>query len=314
MDYTIEKKTANIATILLNYNSEEDLFISVKQLLNQKEINQKIIIVDNNSKKETIEKIKNWQKKEFPNALSGNYNLVSSKLENNSTNIYFVYNNINNGYSAGNNIGIKIADELNVNAVLIANPDMRFNNDNLYIKKLFETLISDEKTFVAGSRIVDLEGKDQSPSREGTFWEELLWFKPLFKIFFKPTSYLIPYEKKYTFKVEKIMGCCLMLKMDFLRDISYFDENTFLYSEEAILSKQVLHQNGQIVFNPNIEAVHAHKAGEKGNKYKRMLFYTKSRLYYLKNYSGYNLIKLTSLNLSYKILYILYFIMAKIRK
>lgn len=58
-----EMKTYNIATILLNYNSEEDLFESVMQLLVQKEINQKIIIVDNSSKKETIEKIKNWQKK-----------------------------------------------------------------------------------------------------------------------------------------------------------------------------------------------------------------------------------------------------------
>ena len=50
-----EMKTYNIATILLNYNSEEDLFESVMQLLVQKEINQKIIIVDNSSKKETIE-------------------------------------------------------------------------------------------------------------------------------------------------------------------------------------------------------------------------------------------------------------------
>ena len=110
------------------------------------------------------------------------------------------------------------------------------------------------------------------------------------------------------------MGCCLMLRMNFLRDIEYFDENTFLYSEEAILSKQVLQKNGHIVFNPNIEAIHAHKASEKGNKYKRMLFFTKSRLYYLRNYSGYNSIRLTSLILSYSILYILYFIMAKIKK
>ena len=54
-----EMKTYNIATILLNYNSEEDLFESVMQLLVQKEINQKIIIVDNSSKKKTIKKIKN---------------------------------------------------------------------------------------------------------------------------------------------------------------------------------------------------------------------------------------------------------------
>ena len=304
-----EMKTYNIATILLNYNSEEDLFESVMQLLVQKEINQKIIIVDNSSKKETIEKIKNWQKKEFPNALCGSYYYVSSKIDNYETNIYFVYNDINNGYSAGNNIGTRLADRLQVDAVLIANPDMRFN-DNLYIKKLYETLNSDEKILVAGSRITGLDGKDQSPSREARFWEELLWFRFIFKIFFKQSSYLISYKKNVPVIVPKIMGCCLMLKMNFLREINYLDETTFLYSEEAILSKQVLQKKGHIVFDPSIEAIHAHKASEKGNSSKRMMFFIKSRLYYLKKYSGYNFAQLTSLKISYLLLYLTHFIKA----
>ena len=299
-----------IVSILLNYNSEEDLYESVKDLLNQKEVNQKIIIVDNNSKIETVMKIKEWQENQFPNALCGSFDYVSSKIDNYDTNIYFVYNEINTGYSAGNNLGVKLADKLNADAVLIANPDMRFN-DNLYIKKLYKTLNSDVKTFVAGSKIIGLDGKDQSPSREATFNEEFFWFRFLFKLFFKPTSFLIKYNKNENIIVPKIMGCCLMLKMNFLTNINYFDETTFLYSEEAILSKQVLEKNGHIIFDPSIEAIHAHKASEKGNSSKRMLIFIKSRQYYLKKYSGYSKLKLSLLNISYGLMYLLHWIKAK---
>ena len=106
------------------------------------------------------------------------------------------------------------------------------------------------------------------------------------------------------------MGCCLMLKMNFLREINYLDETTFLYSQEAILSKQVIKKKGHIVFDPSIEAIHAHKASEKGNSSKRMMFFIKSRLYYLKKYSGYNFAQLTSLKISYLLLYLTHFIKA----
>ena len=102
-----------------------------------------------------------------------------------------------------------------------------------------------------------------------------------------------------------------MLKINFLRDINYFDETTFLYSEEAILSKQVLEKNGHIIFDSSIEAMHAHKASEKGNSSKRMLIFIKSRKYYLKRYSDYNKLKLSLLNISYGLMYLLHYIKAK---
>lgn len=307
-----------IAVVLLNYNSDEDLFVSTKQLKRQTNADLTMIIVDNASSSESITKIKAWSKTFDSNSLKGTTNEVFERINNdqidsNVVSTFIVYNDENKGYSAGNNIGIRLADHLNVDAVLIANPDMRFESEN-YVYELTKTLFLDEKNIIAGSKIVGLDGKDQSPLREASFLEELLWPRMLFPRIFKNRSYVLPYEADKIITVPKVMGCCLLLRMDFLRDIGYFDETTFLYSEEPILASQVKEKKGQIVFTPFIEVVHAHKASEKGNSSKRMLLFIKSRKYYLKKYSEYNQIQLFLLNFSYAVLAILHKIKSKVGK
>jgi len=295
-----------IAVVLLNYNNEEDLFISVKQINKQKKINITTIIVDNASSQKTVKNIKEWTKKNIPSAISSSKNklfedISKDKIDKSSLETFIIYNDKNQGYSAGNNIGIKLADYLNADAVLIANPDMRFENEN-YIEELSKTIFSNKRYFIASSKIIGLDGKDQSPLREASFYEELTWPRHLFPRIFKIIPFILPYKKNQIITVPKIMGCCLLLKMNFLREINYFDENTFLYSEEPILSAQVKQKDGQIVFNPQIEAIHAHDRSQKGNSSKRMLQFIKSRKYYLHVYSDYNKFQLTMLNFSYLIL------------
>jgi GT2 family glycosyltransferase len=291
-----------IAVVLLNYNSEEDLFISEEQISRQLDINLITIIVDNGSSPESQKKLQSWSKKYKLDSFSGSTSdilelAIKNKSKLNTFETFFIYNHENNGYSAGNNIGIKLADYLDVDAVLIANPDMRFEDKN-YVSILAETLFSNKKYFAAASKIIGLDGKDQNPLRESTFIEELLW--PL--SYFKPVSYVQPYTVSKISTVSKIIGCCLLLRMDFLRDNTYFDETTFLYSEEPILSSQIRKKKGEIVFTPFIEAVHAHQTNKKGDPLKRMLLFIKSRKYYLRKYSGYNRVQLMLLNISYAIL------------
>jgi len=291
-----------IAAVLLNYNSEDDLFISASQIKQQKGIDLITIIVDNNSNPENVSKLKEFEQNLDKNSYSGTkddiYKLIEKqKLDKNKYKIFFIYNDVNNGYSAGNNIGVKIADYLEVDAVLIANPDMRFDDDN-YIFHLANVLFSNKKYFIVASKILGLDGEDQNPWREANFLEEFLW--PLWK--FKKKSYIIKYPQDKIITVPKVCGCCFMAKMSFLREIKYFDENTFLYSEEPILSVQVNQKGGLIAFTPFVQAIHAHKKSEKGNSSKRMLLFIKSRKYYLKKYSGYNAIQLYLLNISYGLL------------
>ena len=307
-----------IAVVLLNYNSNKDLYISAKKLKRQKNVNLTMIIIDNASSSKCVKNIKSWATTFDSNAFSSSKDEIFGLMENNKVDkkayeTFFIYNDENNGYSAGNNIGIRIADYLDVDAVLIANPDMRFENEN-YVYELAKTLFSNDTYAIASSKIIGLDGKDQSPLREANFYEELLWPRMLFPRIFNTDSYILSYDTDKITTVPKVMGCCLMLKMDFLRTINYFDENTFLYCEEPILSAEVKAKNNHIIFNPKIEAIHAHKASEKGNSSKRMLLFIKSRKYYLKQYSGYNQIQLMLLNFSYAVLAILHHIKSKVRK
>jgi hypothetical protein len=301
--------THHIASVVLNFNSIADVMVLLPQLLAQKNIKHEIFIVDNASSPENVQRLKSWLQDMCPDAVVGAPEWVASHIHGvNGANrrrrnqVYFVLNNENRGYSAGNNIGIRLAEVLGCDAVLIVNPDMRIENPH-YIAELAEVLFSNEKNCIAASRILDLDGKEQNPLREPTFWEELFWPRFYFaKMFRKPVSYILLLQSERPVAVPKVSGCCVMLRMAFLKATDYLDENVFLYCEEPILSTRVQRQNGYILFAPELSAVHAHKKSEKDNASRRMLLFIRSRKYYLQNYSSYCLLRRSVLHLSYFIL------------
>ena len=60
----------------------------------------------------------------------------------------FLRNGSNTGYSAGNNIGARLATELGCEAMLIINPDVRIDNP-IYVAGLTELVKADPRTAVA---------------------------------------------------------------------------------------------------------------------------------------------------------------------
>lgn len=306
-------KIVNIAAVILNYNSADDLFKCAADLNEQRGINLTIIIIDNASESKEKSSIRIWKENNFPEAICGSVEqvLLEPFKENSEINDFFlVFNNENSGYSAGNNIGIKLADKLGMDGVLIANPDMQFKNKD-YVSILAEVLFSNNRFFITASKIVGIDGNDQSPMREPTFFEELLWPRQVFTKFFKTKTFILPYISGQAVDVPKVMGCSLLLKMDFLNEIGYLDENVFLYSEEAILSAQVKKHNGKIMFVPYVSATHAHIKSTKGNSYLRMLNFIRSRKYYIRKYSDYNKVQKSLLYFSYGVLALVHKIKAE---
>lgn len=279
----------------------------IPQLLAQRDIIHTIVIVDNDSGSEIVKEITSWLATISSDTTVGSEEHVTSSIENRSNEIclhnriYFVDNRFNGGYSAGNNVGIKLAEKLSADAVLIVNPDVRISDTN-YIASLASVLFSDEQICVAASRVLGLDGKDQNPLREPRFWEELLWPRFIFTKYFKNTGYVINTTGPGPITVPKVSGCCLLLTMSFLELNDYLDEGVFLYCEEPILTACVRKVNGLIVFTPGLSVVHAHITSQKSDPSLRMLAFIKSRKYYLKYFSSYNAIQLYSLNLSYKAL------------
>ncbi|MCD7942566.1 MAG: hypothetical protein LUH50_22365 [Bacteroides intestinalis] len=97
---------------------------------------------------------------------------------------------------------------------------------------------------------------------------------------------------------EKISGCCLMVRMNFIEHIDFFDEGVFLYSEESILAKQLQLNKKKMYYLKDVYAIHRHVKSEKGNPANNLLKLFSSREYYLSKYSGYSGFSLKILLLS----------------
>jgi GT2 family glycosyltransferase len=309
----------HVAIVILNYNSEDDLKVCAEQIAGQDAETLSIILVDNASRPDSLARLRHWLAGWRPDALVGTEERIADRLQSvapgtwPNRSLLLIENADNRGYSAGNNAGIRIARLLGADAVLIANPDMRFEDPH-YVRKLSRALFSGRSNMVAASRIVDLSGTDQNPLREATFAEELLWPRYLVRRWLSFPSYVLPIRSDSPEQVPKVSGCCLLLRMEFLQRIGLLDENVFLYCEEPILAAQVRTTGGTILFVPSLRAVHAHVRSEKGNHAGRMLQFIESRRYYLKTYSGYAGWKLGMLYASYAVLALLHRIRGKLTR
>lgn len=255
----------SIAVIILNYNSRADCRKCIGFLKRQEGVEMEIVVVDNCSSRE------------------GEQEAIKQLCEEQSCT--FIQANENRGYNAGNNIGLRYVAEKGYKYALIANPDMEFPQID-YLKRMVEAMEQDEDIAVCGSDIVTPEGRHQNPQRESTYQEELLWPITYLRYHRKGNWFLDDYSKPGY--CEKISGCCLMVRMNFVKHINFFDESVFLYSEESILAKQVLLNKKKMYYLRDAYAIHRHIKSEKGNPANNLQELFSSREYYLSKYSGYN--------------------------
>lgn len=300
-----------LASVILNYNSDGDLRESVPQLHAQSDIEHAVIIVDNASRPDCVGRVREWIAANYSDAVMGSEAEVAEWIRAHPAagfspaRVFLVLHHENRGYSAGNNVGIRLAVLLQAQAVLIANPDMRFA-DARYARGLLDVMAADERNAVVASRIVGLDGHDQSPLRESRFWEELLWPRRLLGRLYRPAPVVLPVSGTQPVEVPKVSGCCLLLRTSFLENTGLLDEEVFLYCEEPILSAKARSAGGRVLLAPTLTAVHAHVKSEKANASARMLIFIRSRLYYLKRYSGYGPVRLGLLRLSYALLAVMH--------
>lgn len=253
-----------IATILLNYNSAADCRKCIGYLQRQQGVEQEIIVVDNCSRSEEHD---------------------AAKAICDETGATFIANNRNSGYNAGNNVGLRYAVEKGYPFALIANPDMEFPQDD-YLVKMLAAINADENIVVCGSDIVGIDGRHQSPMfRDGDWHGCWGWVTSLFKKKGTESDDFID-NFATSHYCTKVSGCCLLVKLSFVESIGFFDEYPMLYCEEAILSRQVESAGKKMYYTTDTQAVHAHRKSEKGNPAMRFKQWRRSRLYFIKKYSG----------------------------
>jgi GT2 family glycosyltransferase len=283
-----------VAVIILNWNRSEQTIELIDNYLEvEKNIDICFIVVDNKSNDTERKKLVDYSKKSDFIVLE-EHQLTSSDL-NPSHDKYTITLNENYGYAKGNNFGLKLARKLGFEYSLVS------NNDIIIEKPLIETLMgkldSEKDLALIGPRIIGLEGEQQGPYKKPTLFDQFWvpFFMPLFTIvnklmFNRISKMLMEVDNPYPYR---IMGCFMLIKTDIMEEVGYFDEKTFLYAEELILTEKLLAKGYKTGYYHHVSIKHMHgfSTEDLGNK-KRFLLNLDSDLYYFKKYREYGAFKL----------------------
>lgn len=263
-----------IAFVILNYNTYEETAACVESIEHKIDTDDYVIIVvDNASKDDSVERLKSMSEKKL--------------------NVELICNYENIGFARGNNVGIRYVNEkYNPKFVVVLNSDTELIQNDLNFKLNQEFLYSDFA--LLGPMILTANGRcDNSPHTPPTKERVLLdikLFKKEFRIInaglyriYCGVRYLkdsinakvlrrqLPQHRNGEFqKYQKqvvVQGCFLVFSRKAFEYIDGFDESTFLYYEEPILYLHLINRGLTIVYDPEICIYH--KDGCATNKIQR---------------------------------------------
>lgn len=278
-------ENSQIAIVILNYNSHEDTLKCIESIKEQENVEYEIIVVDNDSKETDLKSL-------IEIAENQKVTLLRSAS--------------NNGYNAGNNIGIKYALKRGYMFICIVNPDMIFDKSDCLMQLL--SAFDDKSVVAVGSDILTPEGHHQNPIsfKSDKFSSEFSWIKNVFN-----TNTNVRKEwnnQPYQVRPCTILnGCCLMIRASFLCEINGFDEKIFLFGEERILGAQIRKLGYKMLYYGKTHAIHNHRQNKEGNQWKRLKLLKKSELRYLYKYSTYTFFQKQLCWISLQVKYFLLF-------
>lgn len=258
-----------IGVVVLTYNTWNATAECIESFYSYHDINScKMYIVDNASNISISKKCKE---------LIGKYNLRYIKALDNK------------GYAAGNNLGIKEAIKDGCTYILIS------NNDIVYNEEILHSMHEDYKLYpdaaIVAPKVLLTNGEIQEtnlgcPMTLKGKYLYLLRKTPLKRISKKfVDSFQVDILSHCdVFCVHGVSGCCFMISTSALTEINLFDEHTFLYEEENILSAQIAGLGKKVYIDPKIKVVHHH--GLTTNNVKPIAFkaHVASEIYYCKKY------------------------------
>lgn len=237
-----------LSIVIVTYNSEKHIFGCLDSIFEFNDIGEglEVIVSDNFSENsiEMFEKIK----LQFGDK------------------VVLIQNNLNGGYGYGNNRGVNAAKS---SRLIIMNPDVRI------VSPIFAQIIG---VFNDNKNIGLLGVRFKDGSKSLTFKPE---FKNLFRLVFG--SLLIDLG---LYKIHQVYfsGSFLILDKSSFIQAGLFDENIFMYYEEADVSNRILSIGKETILAKDLFVLHlAH--GRKVN-YSLLRIGCESRKYYFKKYNA----------------------------
>lgn len=245
----------------MNWNSDDQLKDCVKSVMKSSFDNctlNKVIVVDNNSRDDSIE--------------------LAEKL--NFKKLEIIKNKDNLGFGKACNIGAK--DSLS-DFILFLNPDAMVYEDTFH--KLFDYIEKNDNSDVVvyGVQLIGDDGKVQRTCARfpklRNFLVRVMGLNKINQEFFKSFS-MEDWNHNEIKQVDHVIGAFYVIKRELFNNIQGFDERYFVYFEDLDLSKKVHNQGHKIVYLSDVKAYH--KGGGTSEQVKALRFFysTRSSLIY----------------------------------
>ena len=199
----------------------------------------------------------------------------------------------NRGFAAGNNLGARFLEKtVQPDYILFTNNDIEFPESGV-VEALVRTAEAHPEAGAVGPAVVGLDGKRQGPEPYQGLWKCFVWMY-LCTPFLKADTKRRLFDLDYPEQAEegphyKLSGSFLLVRMaDFLK-AGGFDEETFLYAEENILSDRFSRMGKCFYFVPSVSVLHRHgeTIGASYDARRRSLLQFDSMGYYYRTYRGY---------------------------
>jgi len=259
-----------LSIIILNYNTKDLLracLSSVKASTDK--LKKEIIVVDNASKDSSVAMIK----QSFPQ-------------------VKLIQADANNGYAAGNNLGLKVAKgEL----ILLLNSDTKINKSTL--QTMVEFMDNHPKVGVSTCKVVLKNGRPDPAAHRGfpTPWASLTYFLNLEKLFPK-TRLFGSYHQGWkdmtkAHQIDSPAGAFYLTRSQVLDQVGLLDERYFIYAEDLDLSLRIKKKHWLIMFVPTTSIIHYKKSSGrqavslKLRKQTSAHFFATMKLFYDKHYA-----------------------------
>ncbi|MEO9876459.1 MAG: glycosyltransferase [Anderseniella sp.] len=230
----------DLAVVIINYRAVKLTLECMDSVLAQLSEHDRLVVIDNNSRDGSLERISNWVKK-----------CDASEF------VQVVASPVNGGFAAGNNLGIGACS---------AQAYLLLNNDTILrpyaLATLKAALAAHPDAGAIGSRLENPDGSSQvSRFRDCSPLSELISVAatgPLTRLLH---CYNVPIEvEDGTTPADWLSFACILIPSTVIKEIGLLDEGFFMYFEDVEYCRRIRQTGRKLVHEPRARVMHLHGA------------------------------------------------------
>jgi len=229
----VSRSRPAVYIVVLTYNAREEARACLRSLRGLAYPNCRVVVVDNASSDGTEAAVR----AEFPD-------------------LAVIQTGRNLGYTGGNNRGIEYALERGAEYVLVLNPDTTLACPR-FLDEMVAYCEAHPRVGVAGPRVFRDEG---GAVQNTVLFAPGLWRNLRHWVRYRLDPDFAALSGDEVVEAEAVSGVCLLLRAACLREIGLFDENMFMYLDEADLDYRARRRGWQVRYLPVDGVVHRQKA------------------------------------------------------